>query len=100
MLRSVDVKIAPFRGYRHGAGGERDVTAVVAPPYDQIGHDTQGQLLAMSPHNIVRVTLPAEEPGADRYRQAGEILDRWIAGGVWAREQSAAIYPYEQTYTV
>jgi len=69
---------------------------VVAPPYDQITPDMQERLLAMSADNIVRITLPP----AGRYDGAREVLDRWIAGGVWAREEGPAIYPYEQTYTV
>jgi len=96
MLPSPIVKIRAFRGYRYGIGRERDVTAVVAPPYDQITPDTQERLLAMSADNIVRITLPP----AGRYDGASEVLDRWIAAGVWAREEGPAIYPYEQTYTV
>jgi uncharacterized protein (DUF1015 family) len=94
------VKIAPLRGYRYRIGQVRDVSDVVAPPYDQIGPDTQARLYAMSPDNIVRVTLPREEPGVDRYRRAREVLDRWLADGVWRREEQPAIYPYHQTYTV
>src|SRR5438876_5207511 len=96
MLPSPIVKIRAFHGYRYGIGRERDVTAVVAPPYDQITPDTQERLLAMSADNIVRITLPP----AARYDGAREVLDRWIAGGVWAREEGPAIYPYEQTYAV
>ena len=94
------MKIKPFRGYRHGLGREPDVTSVVAPPYDQITPDMQDHLGALSPDNIVRVTLPREEPGVDRYRRAGQVLDRWVADGVWAREEAPAIYPYEQTYAI
>src|SRR5689334_1818966 len=56
----------------------------------------------MSPDNIVRVSYPrdAPQPGetADKYRRAGETLDRWLAEGTWAREEQPAIYPYTQTY--
>jgi uncharacterized protein (DUF1015 family) len=90
------VKITPFRGYRHRIGAGGDVTAVVAPPYDQITPDMQERLLAMSPDNVVRITLPA----GHRYDHARQVLDRWIARGVWAREDRPAIYPYEQTYAV
>jgi uncharacterized protein (DUF1015 family) len=90
------VRITGFRGYRHGIGRERDVTAVVAPPYDQITPEIEARLLAMSPDNVVRITLPA----ANRYDQAREVLARWLADGVWAREEWPAIYPYEQAYEV
>jgi uncharacterized protein (DUF1015 family) len=90
------VKIRAFRGYRYAVDRVRDVTAVVAPPYDQITPDMQDRLLAMSADNIVRITLPP----ADRYDGAREVLDRWLAEGVWGREERPAIYPYEQTYAV
>lgn len=90
------MKIRAFRGYRYGIGRARDVTAVVAPPYDQITPDMWDRLLAMSADNIVRITLPQ----TDRYDGAREVLDRWLAAGVWGREEAPALYPYEQTYAV
>jgi uncharacterized protein (DUF1015 family) len=90
------VKIKPFPGYRYATGG--DLTDVVAPPYDQISPETREQLYARSPRNVVRVTFPREEP--DQYRQAGQTLGRWIADGVFVREERPAIYPYHQTYVV
>ncbi len=94
--------VKPFRGYRHAIGRERDVSKVVAPPYDQISPETQERLYALSPDNIVRVTWPRDEARAgetpDKYRRAQETLARWLADGVWAREASPAIYPYTQTY--
>ena len=93
------MKIRAFRGYRYGIGRVADVSSVVAPPYDQISPEMQRELLAMDPHNIVRVTLPEDMPG-DRYASAKLVLDRWIADGVWQREEWPAIYAYHQTYTV
>jgi uncharacterized protein (DUF1015 family) len=98
------MRVKPFRGYRYGIGRERDLTKVVAPPYDQISPSTQDALYALSPANVVRVSYPHDrpEPGetADKYLRANETLDRWLAEGVWAREEWPAIYPYSQTYRV
>jgi uncharacterized protein (DUF1015 family) len=98
------MRVKAFRGYRYGIGRERDLTKVVAPPYDQISADTQAQLYALSPDNIVRVSYPRDdaEPGeaTDKYLRARETLDRWLAQGPWAREEWPAIYPYTQTYRV
>ena len=98
------MRIKPLRGYRYGIGRERDVTKVVAPPYDQISPQTQARLYALSPDNIVRVSYPRDTPAAgetaDKYLRAHETLDRWLADGVWAREEQPAIYPYTQTYRV
>jgi uncharacterized protein (DUF1015 family) len=98
------VRIRPFRGYRHGIGRERDVSKVVAPPYDQISDEIQARLYALSPDNIVRVSYPRDAPApgetADKYLRAHQTLDAWLADGVWAREEWPAIYPYTQTYAV
>src|SRR5256712_3370909 len=36
----------------------------------------------------------------DKYARAREVLDGWLARGVWRREDRPAIYPYTQTYRV
>ena len=96
--------IRPFRGYRYGIGRERDLTKVVAPPYDQITPAMQAQLYASSPANIVRVSYPSDHPGpgeiADKYARANETLEAWLRDDVWSAEASPAIYPYTQTYRV
>jgi uncharacterized protein (DUF1015 family) len=92
------VKITPLRGYRHARAATRDVSLTVAPPYDQISPEWQDRLYAMSPDNIVRVTLARDEGGLDRYAGARATLDAWLAAGVWARDARPAIYPYHQTY--
>src|SRR5439155_687485 len=86
VIASSPLRIRPFRGYRYRIGTARDLSRVVAPPYDQISHETQERLYAMSPENIVRVTYAKDEPGADRYRHALDTTDRWVAAGVWSRQ--------------
>jgi uncharacterized protein (DUF1015 family) len=93
------VRVRPFRGYRYGIGREREISKVVAPPYDQISAEQQELLYAMSPANIVRVSYPKDD-AADKYARARATLEEWLAAGVWAREESEAIYPYHQTYRV
>jgi uncharacterized protein (DUF1015 family) len=94
------MRIEPFRGCRFAAGTTPDHSAVVAPPYDQITPEMQTRLYDMSPWNIVRVSYPKDEPDRDRYHEAAAALDRWLRDGVWARETTPAIYPYDQTYPV
>ena len=100
------MRVRPFRGYRYAIGREREISKVVAPPYDQISAEQQDQLYAMSPANIVRVSYPKDEspapagPDRDKYAAARATLDAWLAEGVWGREESPAIYPYHQTYRV
>src|SRR5213593_934505 len=95
------MKIKPFRGYRYAGATKPDVSAIVAPPYDQISPETQERLYAMSPHNIVRVSYPRDgEASEGKYRPAAGMLDAWLAAGVWRRDERPAIYPYQQTYSV
>ena len=68
---------------------------MVAPPYDQIGPETQARLYDMSRWNIVRLTLPR-----DGYAAARTALDAWRASGIFEREHEPAIYPYHQSYLV
>jgi uncharacterized protein (DUF1015 family) len=93
------MRVAPFRGFRYGIGRVRDVSDVVAPPYDQISPETQERLYAMSPANIVRVSYPRGDTDR-RYADARAVLDGWLAEGLWAQEEWPAIYPYHQIYTV
>ena len=95
------MRVRAFRGYRYAIDRERDLSKVVAPPYDQISSEQQDLLYAMSPANIVRLSYPREEPeDGDKYAAAHATLDAWLAEGVWAREAAPAVYPYHQTYRV
>ena len=96
------MRVRPLRGYRVAIDRERDVSKVVAPPYDQISPEQQAALYGMSPANIVRVSYPRDEPSGtdDKYVRARATLDRWLAEGVWEREVAATVYPYHQTYRV
>jgi uncharacterized protein (DUF1015 family) len=89
--------VVAFRGYRYGRA-ERDLTKVVAPPYDQIDPPLQERLATMSPANISHVSLP--RGGEERYERARQTLAAWLDAGVWVRDATPAIYPYAQTYRI
>ena len=91
------MEIRPLRGYRYAGSEARDISAVVAPPYDQISPEMQDRLYTMSRYNIVRVSHPKD--ATDKYRDARDVLNGWLADGVWSRDERPAIYPYHQTYT-
>ncbi len=94
------MRIEGVRAYRFRGGTGRDVSRVVAPPYDQITPAMQGELYELSAWNIVRVSYPRDEPRGDKYATARTTLDSWLADGVWAPDETPAIYPYQQTYTL
>jgi uncharacterized protein (DUF1015 family) len=90
------MRVSPLRGYRYAIGRDRDVSKVVAPPYDQISPAQQDRLYALSPANIVRISYPKDE--GDRYAAARRALDAWLAEGVWEPDPRPAVYPYHQIY--
>ena len=74
----------------------RDVSAVIAPPYDVIGPAEWKALAARDPHNIVRLILP--EDGEDRYRHAADTLAAWRTEGVVVTEDRPAVYVLRQAF--
>lgn len=91
--------LAPFRGLRYARDRVSGLAEVTSPPYDVIAHDTEGQLLAADPHNIVRLILPRPADGEahDGYREAARLLREWQDGGILVPEERPALYVYEQS---
>jgi len=71
---------------------------VVAPPYDVVGPEEQAALEARSPFNVVRIDLPREEGGTDRYTAAGRRFDEWLAAGVLRTDDEPGFYAYRMGY--
>ena len=94
-------EIRPFRALRYDRAVVGDPALVVAPPYDVIGPDQRAALVARHPANVVRLDLPAEEPGDepdDRYRRAARTLAAWRSDGTLRKDPHPSVYVYEQTY--
>jgi len=83
------VRIAPFRGVFYNQKKVRDLSKVIAPPYDVISKEDQEKLYKKSPYNFVRLDL-SQEP--DAYNTAAELLREWQAQGIFERDQTPAIY--------
>ena len=77
---------------------EEELSRLTCPPYDIISPSQREALLAEDPCNIVRLELP--QGGEDRYRQAGRLLDQWLAEGVLLCGGQEAFYLYEEEFTV
>jgi uncharacterized protein (DUF1015 family) len=90
-------RFEPFAGIRYNP----DVVAldrVVAPPYDVIGPEEHDRLEHRSPHNVVHLDLPRDEPGRDRYTAAGCRLDDWLASEILLTDDDPAFYVYRMGY--
>jgi uncharacterized protein (DUF1015 family) len=96
-------QIRPFRALRFDPTNVGDLGSVVAPPYDVIDDSRRAELVARHPANVVRLDLPAEEPGDEpdeRYRRAARTLAAWRSDGTFRKDPHPSIYVYEQTYCV
>ena len=85
-------EVKPFRAVRYGErAGPLD--ALVAPPYDVISPAEREALAARSPYNVVRLTLPTEEP------EAGRLWSEWRDQGQLVEEDEAGFWWLSQDYT-
>ena len=86
-------RFEPFRAIRY-ADDLVDIQQVVAPPYDVISPDRRARLMAIDPHNVVRIDLPDEADGPDRYDEAAVMFATWRAEGVLRQDDEPAFYTY------
>lgn len=82
-------RIAPFRGILYNPNKVRDLSKVIAPPYDVITPEEQERLYRRSPHNIVRLIL-TQEP--DPYASAAQLFDGWQEEEILVRDEQPALY--------
>ncbi len=94
-------RIRPFRAWRYPRP-DRDISPLIAPPYDVITPSMRAALAARDPANVVAVELPQgnDDPAASdsKYRAAGKIFRAWRQDGTVARDEQPAIYLLEQRY--
>jgi uncharacterized protein (DUF1015 family) len=84
-------EVKPFRAVRYGArAGSLD--ALVAPPYDVISPPQREELAARDEHNVVNLTLPADEA------EAGETWRRWLEDGTLVPESEPGFWWLSQDY--
>ncbi len=83
------VQIAPFRGILYNQKKIRDLSKVVAPPYDVITPEEHDKLYRKSPYNFVRLIL-SQEPGP--YESVARLFEGWQAEGIFVRDDKPALY--------
>ncbi len=81
--------IAPFRGILYNPKKVRDISKVIAPPYDVITPEEQERLYRKSPYNVVRLILN-QEPNP--YESVARLFDSWQAEGIFVRDEMPALY--------
>jgi uncharacterized protein (DUF1015 family) len=90
-------RFEPFAGIRYDPDAV-SLDQVVAPPYDVIGPEERQRLEDRSAHNVVRIDLPTDEPGRDKYTAAACHLDEWLAAHVLVADEEPAFYVYRMGY--
>ena len=95
------VDFRPFNGVRYStlAGSLADL---ICPPYDVISPEYEQELLARSPHNMVRLELAeiVGPPPADRYADAASAFASMQAQGVLSQDEAPSYYLLRQRFTV
>lgn len=90
-------RFEPFPGLRYDPD-HVSLAEVVAPPYDVIAPGEQLVLREQSPYNSVRIELPDEEFGLDRYQAANQRLSDWQANGILRKDPIPSFYGYRMRY--
>jgi uncharacterized protein (DUF1015 family) len=80
----------------------RDVSGLIAPPYDVLDAEGKARLLARDARNIVGIDLPhtpAKELGpAGVYEAAAERFWAFLADGTLVRSERAVMFAYRETW--
>jgi uncharacterized protein (DUF1015 family) len=90
--------INPFRGVRYNLSKVSGLSAVCAPPYDVIDDQEKRRLEELSPYNSVRLILPDDEEGSDRFAAAAAKMNQWIDDGILIAEEKPVIYAYTMSH--
>ena len=83
------IRIAPLRGVFYNQKKFRDLSKVIAPPYDVISKEEQDRLYKKSPYNFVRLDL-SQEP--DAYPAVAQLFDEWQSQAILERDDAPALY--------
>ncbi|MCL5268465.1 MAG: DUF1015 domain-containing protein [Bacteroidetes bacterium] len=87
--------IQPFKAIYYNAEIVKDLSKVVAPPYDVINKEQQLELYDRNPNNIIRLDL---NPASDPYPVAAKEMQRMLKERSLVQDAEPAIYPYLQTF--
>jgi uncharacterized protein (DUF1015 family) len=94
--------IRPFPAVRYATDKARDLSVVLAPPYDIIDDHGKAELLGRHPNNFVKIDLPHLPPKAagpaHLYQASQATLAQWLRDGTLVRDRQPALYPYHQAY--
>jgi uncharacterized protein (DUF1015 family) len=85
-------QVKPFRAVRYDERLAGPLEALIAPPYDVLSPVERERYLALSPYNVVHLTLPDDEA------EAARLWNEWRAEGVLAKDAESALWWLAQEY--
>ncbi|MGE5327910.1 MAG: DUF1015 domain-containing protein [Deltaproteobacteria bacterium] len=96
--------VIPFKGIRYNTDKVGNLSSVTTPPYDIISPEAQEEFYTADANNIIRIELGKDFDGdnesSNKYTRAGKFLSGWLDQKILVREDSPAIYIYEQDFKV
>lgn len=98
------VKLFPFKGIHYNTKKIKNLSKVMAPPYDVISSEYQDELYQNSDFNVVRLILGKHFPSDGEYNncyvRAGAFLNGWLRHKIMLKDEKPAYYVYEQKFSV
>src|SRR4030067_1317034 len=92
--------IAPFKGILYNPEKIREMSKVIAPPYEMISADGQEKLYQKSDYNVVRLDFakgsPSDNDINNRYTRAASDLKKWQGGGKNGMDEKGAAVIFEK----
>ncbi|MGD8353788.1 MAG: DUF1015 family protein, partial [Pseudomonadota bacterium] len=91
-----DVK--PFLGIRYNKEVVKDLSLVVAPPYDVIDREQHTQLLDRHPFNVVRLILGSEPGSPGNYDKEAGTMRSWMEDRILVKDAVPGYYLLEDSF--
>lgn len=81
------VEINPFRGYTYNLEKVRDISTIIAPPWDVIDPETEKHLKALSGWNVINLISANINPSTVK-----DTFEQWLSEDVLIRDTQESFY--------
>jgi len=96
------LKIGPFKGYYYNTDVIKNLSDVIAPPYDVVNNKEREILASKSPYNFIKMTLPSNydpsrSSNEEFYAEAQKRWNNWKKNDI-IRLSKPAIWLLKESY--
>ncbi|MBH31739.1 MAG: hypothetical protein CMG71_07110 [Candidatus Marinimicrobia bacterium] len=95
-------QVRPFCGFKYNPERINDLSSVVAPPYDVVTDHERETLAGRSPHNFIRMTLPAHSDPDSKsrtfYGEATQLWSDWRQNRIFCQDSEPGIHLLKESY--